>query len=111
MKRYCFALDLKDDPALIEEYKRYHQPEGIWPEVMQCIRANGVLREEIYCTGNRLFMILETTDDCSLEAKQAADRASAVMQRWEELMNRFQHPLPQAHPGQKWIPMEKIFEA
>ena len=35
MKRYCFALDLNDDPALIEEYKRYHRPEGIWPEVME----------------------------------------------------------------------------
>lgn len=111
MKRYCFALDLNDDPALIEEYKRYHRPEGIWPEVMEHIRANGVLGEEIYLIGNRLVMILETTDDCSLDAKQQADRASATMQRWEELMNRFQKPLPQVRPGEKWTPMEKIFEA
>ena len=30
MKRYCLALDLKDDPALIAEYKRYH--EAGWPD-------------------------------------------------------------------------------
>ena len=56
-------------------------------------------------------MILETTDECSLDAKQQADSASATMQRWEELMNRFQKPLPQAMPGQKWAPMEKILAA
>lgn len=111
MKRYCFALDLHDDPALIEEYKRYHRPDGIWPEVMERIRANGVLSEEIYLIGNRLVMILETTDDFSLESKQAADSASAVMQRWEELMNRFQKPLPQARAGEKWARMQRIFEA
>ena len=25
MKTYCFALDLHNDPGLIEEYKRYHE--------------------------------------------------------------------------------------
>lgn len=29
MKTYCFALDLKDEPKLINEYKAYH--EQIWP--------------------------------------------------------------------------------
>lgn len=30
-RRYCQALDLADDPALIEEYQRYHRE--IWPEI------------------------------------------------------------------------------
>ena len=111
MKTYCFALDLHDDPALIEEYKRYHTQEGIWPEVLKRVRANGVISEEIYLTGNRLFMILKTTDDFSLEAKAAADSESPEMRKWEELMWRFQKPLPHARPGEKWIRMEKIFEA
>jgi hypothetical protein len=25
LKNYCFALDLKDDKKLIQEYKNYHQ--------------------------------------------------------------------------------------
>jgi len=110
MKTYCFALDLHDDPELIEEYKRYHQLENIWPEVLECIRADGVLSQEIYLTGDRLVLILETTDDFSLEAKQAADSASPVMRKWEELMWKFQKPLPHARPGEKWVRMEKIFE-
>jgi L-rhamnose mutarotase len=110
MMTYCFALDLHDDPALIEEYKRYHKLENIWPPVLESIRAHGVLSEKIYLAGNRLFMILQTTDDFSLDAKTAADAANADMRRWEELMSRFQQPLPFAQHGVKWVPMEKIFE-
>jgi L-rhamnose mutarotase len=110
MKTYCFALDLHDDPRLIEEYKRYHEMERIWPSVLTSICAHGVLREAIYLAGNRLFMILETRDDFSLDAKAAMDAANAVMQRWEDLMWKYQKPLPFAKPGQKWVPMEKIFE-
>jgi L-rhamnose mutarotase len=110
MKTYCFALDLHDDPGLIEEYKLYHGQERIWPEVLEHIRGAGIVSEEIYLAGNRLFMILKTTDDFSLEAKMAADRESPQMQKWEELMWKFQKPLPHAKPGEKWVRMEKIFE-
>jgi L-rhamnose mutarotase len=110
MKTYCFALDLHDDPGLIEEYKRYHTSGYIWPEVLEHIRSDGVVSEEIYLAGNRLFMILRTTDDFSLEARIKADRVSPEMRKWEDLMAKFQKPLPYAQPGEKWMRMEKIFE-
>jgi L-rhamnose mutarotase len=110
MKTYCFALDLQDDPGLIEKYRQYHTRECIWPEVLDRIRADGFISEEIYLTGNRLFMILQTTVDFSLEAKMIADSASPEMQKWEELMWKFPKPLPHAKPGEKWVRMEKIFE-
>ena len=110
MKRYCFALDLKEDPELIEEYKRYHTAEHIWPKVLERVCAEGVLSQEIYLTGNRMFMILETTDEFSLDAKKTADLESTEMQEWEKLMWKFQQPLPHAEPGEKWVRMEKIFD-
>ena len=110
MKTYCFALDLHDDPELIAEYRRYHEPEHVWPEVLACIKEDGVLSEEIYLAGNRLFMVLRTTDNFALDAKREADEANSAMQRWEKLMWKFQKPLPQAKPGEKWVRMEKIFE-
>jgi len=109
MKTYCFALDLHDEPGLIEEYKRWHKQENVWPEVLKCIRAKGVVSQEIYLAENRLVLILQTTDDFSLESKQAADNASPEMRKWEELMWKFQKPLPHARPGEKWVAMEKIF--
>jgi L-rhamnose mutarotase len=111
MKTYCLALDLKDDQALIAEYKRYHHPDVIWPEVLESIRATGVLSEQIFMCGTRMVMVLQTTDDFSFEAKVAQDQASSTMRTWEELMWRFQQPVPQARPGEKWVMMEKIFEA
>ena len=40
MKRYYLALDLKDDPALISEYEKYH--EKIWPEIEKSIKDSGI---------------------------------------------------------------------
>jgi len=107
-KRYCLTLDLKDDPALIAEYKRYHQK--IWPEIKRSIKDAGVENLEIYLLGTRMFMILEAGPGFSLEAKGNADRANPKVQEWEELMWKFQKPLPQARPGEKWLLMERIFE-
>jgi L-rhamnose mutarotase len=109
MKTYCFALDLYDDPALMEEYKRWHRLDTIWPEVLEQIKPPGIVSEEIYLAGNRMFMIVTTSDDFSLDSHSAALAQSAVMQKWEELMWKYQKPLPFARPGQKWVPMEKIF--
>ena len=106
--RFCLALDLKDDPALVAEYCRLHQQ--IWPEIAASIRVAGIVSMEIWRTGNRLFMVMETDDRFDGAAKALADAANPKVQEWERLMWRFQQPLPWADPGQKWVPMEKIFD-
>lgn len=108
MVRYCLALDLKDDPQLIAEYKRYHAK--IWPEITKSIKDAGIEDLEIYLLGTRLFMIMEVNDKFSFAAKAEADRTDPKVQEWEKLMWKFQKPLPQAKPGEKWILMERIFK-
>ena len=107
-RRYCLTLDLKDDPKLIAEYKRYHQK--IWPEITQSIRDSGIEDLEIYLLGTRMFMIMEVNDRFSFDAKAKADRDNPKVQQWEELMWKFQKALPQATPGEKWLLMERIFK-
>jgi L-rhamnose mutarotase len=107
-RRYCLTLDLKDDPALIAEYKRHHQ--RIWPEVSQSIKDAGVESLEIYLLGTRMFMILEAGPTFSFEAKAKADQANPKVREWEELMWKFQQPLRQSKPGEKWLLMECIFK-
>jgi L-rhamnose mutarotase len=106
-RRYCLTLDLKNDPHLIEDYKRYHQE--VWPEITQSIRVAGIEQMEIYLLGTRLFMIVETREDFSFHAKARADEMNEKVQEWEKLMWKFQQPLPQAKPGEKWLLMEQIF--
>lgn len=107
-RRYCLTLDLKDDAKLIAEYKKYHQK--IWPEITASLKESGIQDAEIYLLGTRLFMILEVDDNFSFEAKARADQQNPKVREWEELMWKFQRPLPQAMAGEKWILMEKIFE-
>ena len=108
MKKYCLALDLKNDPTLIEEYIRYHGK--IWPEIKDSITVAGIVNMEIYHTGNRLFMIMETMDDFSFERKAKMDHENPKVQEWETLMWKFQQPLPWSGPGEKWVLMDKIFQ-
>lgn len=105
-RRYCLALDLKNDPAMIAAYKRYHQK--IWPEITESIKSSGVLEMEIYQLGTRLFMIMEVDDSFSFEKKAAADRKNPKVQEWEKLMWTFQQALPETKPGEKWLLMERI---
>ncbi len=107
-KRHCLTLELKDDPALISEYKRYH--EKIWPDIEESIKAAGIADMEIYLLGTRLFMVMEVDEHFSFEAKAKADRNNPKVQEWEQLMWRFQKPLPRAKPGEKWQLMERIFK-
>ena len=107
MFRYCLALDLKDDPTLIAEYEQYH--EKLRPEIEERITSSGITNMEIYRIGNRLFMIMETTDDFSFEAKAAADASNPQVQEWENLMWHYQQALPMAKEGEKWLLMKKIF--
>ena len=108
MKRYCLALDLVDDAALIAEYEEHHR--SVWPEILKSIKDAGIEQMEIYRTGNRLFMIMEVNDHFSFEKKAIADAANNKVQEWEKLMWKYQQGLPGNKPGEKWVLMERIFE-
>jgi L-rhamnose mutarotase len=102
------TLDLKNDPQLIAEYKRYH--ERIWGEITRSIKDSGIEDMQIYLLGTRMFMIMDVGESFSFEAKGEADRLNPKVQEWEKLMWKFQQALPEARPGEKWLPMEKIFQ-
>jgi L-rhamnose mutarotase len=108
VKKFCLALDLKDDAKLIDEYKVYHQQ--VWPEIIKSIKDSGITLLDIYNVGNRMFMIIEADAGFSFEKKSAMDADNTQVQEWEELMWKFQQALPWAKPSEKWMVMEKIFE-
>lgn len=107
-RRFCLTLDLKDDPALIAQYKKYH--EKIWPEITESIRKSGIEDMEIYLLGTRMFMTMDVNESFSFEKKAKADRENPKVQAWEQLMWKFQQALPQAAAGEKWLRMERIFK-
>jgi len=108
LQKYCLALDLKDDPSLIQAYDEWHSK--VWPEILESIRQSGIEEMEIFRAGNRLFMIMEVNEQFSFEAKAKADGNNQKVQEWENLMWQFQQALPFAKQGEKWVLMNSIFK-
>jgi len=108
-QRHVLALDLRDDPGLIAQYRAWHRPGGPPPAVMKSLRTAGITEMEIFLAGNRLVMILLADDEFSFAKLSDANAANADVQAWEELMWTFQRALPWAKANEKWIAMERIF--
>ena len=135
-RKLYFVLDLQNDPALIAEYEWWHRPENIWPEVLDALRARGVIELELFRCGNRLVQVLEVDEQLSAADPNAAGADSAAgtggaagttgaagadsaagtvgtdssrLQDWEQFMWKFQLALPFAAPGEKWVPMNRVF--
>ncbi len=109
-KKMCYACDLVDNPELIEEYKKHHSKENVWPEITKSIKDSGIIDMEIYILANRLFMIMEVDESYTPERKQTMDDANPKVQEWEELMWQFQQAPPGAKDGEKWLEMKQIYK-
>jgi L-rhamnose mutarotase len=82
----------------------------VWPEVRESFYRAGIIDVELYRTGNRLFMILDTNEDFSFEKKRRIDRDDPTVQKWETLMGTYQQPLPWAERGEKWVLMKRLYK-
>ena len=108
-KRYCQTLSLKNNPILIEEYRKIHSEEKAWPEIRAGIRAVGILEMEIYILGSQLFMIIETPLD--FDWKIAMDKLSNLSRQaeWEKYVSKFQDCPCLSSSAEKWKLMERMF--
>lgn len=108
MKRYCQTLELYDDKELIEAYVAEHA--HVWEEVKAGIREVGITDMQIYIDGNRLFMIMDTTDDFDMERDYARLATLPRQAEWEAHMAKFQKAAPGASSQEKWKLMKRIFK-
>ena len=108
-KRYVQTLDLRDDPEMIREYRKWHSEEYSWPEIRQGIRAVGILEMEIYILGSKLVMIVDTPADFQWD--EAMNRLATLPRQaeWEAFVAKFQGCAPDARSDEKWQPMERMF--
>ena len=108
MKRYCQALELRDEPEMIEKYVEAHA--HVWPEVQEGIREVGIVDMQIYRLGTRLFMIMDTVDEFDFVKDNARLATLPRQAEWEAYVAQFQGCDPEAPSTEKWRLMEKIFE-
>ena len=108
-KRYVQTLDLRDDPAMIEEYRKWHSEEFHWKEIRDGIRAVGILEMEIYILGTRLVMIVDAPED--FDWKSAMDKLATLPRQaeWEAFVAKLQGCRADARSDEKWQMMERMF--
>ncbi len=109
-KRFCRTLELKDDPNLIEEYKRIHSEKYYWPEIGEGIRSVGILAMEIFLCDTLLVMIVETAVDFDWDC--AFEKLENMPQQveWEKYTSKFQVVSNKSNTPKKWRLMERIFK-
>ena len=107
-KRFCLALDLKNDPQLIAEYLNHHAAENCWQEISAGIKKSGIEIMDIYHTDNRLFMICEMPVEVDFDEAWQKMGTYERQAEWGALMSKFQ----QALPGHKleWVKMNKVYQ-
>lgn len=109
-KRYCKTLSLKDDPQLIEDYKRVHAPGAAWPEIVAGMREVGITDMEIYLCGTKLFMIMDTVPDFDHDQAMKVLAGKPRQSEWEAYVSRFQQTSSDATADEKWQLMDRIFK-
>lgn len=109
IKRWVQTMDLRDNPALIEEYRQRHAEGQIWPEILQGIKDCGLLEMEIYILGTRLVMICEAPADLDWDEAMARMAAGPRQSEWEDFMAIFQSCEPGQKSDEKWKMMERMF--
>lgn len=109
VKRYCQTLSLKDNPKLIEMYKKVHSKESVWAEVLEGIRSVGILEMELYLSGNQAFMIVETPLDFDWDSAMTKLATLPRQAEWEEYVSSFQNCNSGDTSDEKWKMMDRIF--
>lgn len=109
-KRFCKYIKLKDDPKLIEEYKKLHAKGAGWPEITEGMKQVGIVEMEIYILGTNLFMIMDTKPDFEHEKAMAQLAKLPRQAEWETLVSKFQEANHDSSARGKWRILERIFK-
>jgi L-rhamnose mutarotase len=108
MTRHVLAVDLKDDPGIVEAYTAHHR--RVWPEVVSSLRLAGLADLQIYILGRRLVMLVDLQDGVDVQRAFAAHVASDPrVAEWEALMKSMQQPPPGSAAGEWWAVMQPVF--
>ena len=80
MERYAWKAVVKD--GMKAEYVRRHRE--IWPELVEVLKAAGIVNYSIWSVGNELFGYYECEKGADFAARVQAE--SPVVDRWYEYM-------------------------
>ncbi len=92
-------------PGAHKEYRRLHRE--VWPAVTSRILDAGITNYSIFLHGDLLFSYMEFRGD--FEDIQAFIEQDEETQRWWQLTQPLQVPIPDAAAGDWWTLMDEVF--
>jgi len=109
VQRYGQVLEVK--PEKIEEYKRLHA--DVWPDVLKQIEECHIQNYSIYLGEVEkgkwyLFAYFEYTGD-DFKADMDKMAADPTTQKWWDVCEPCQQPVPTCKEGEWWHTMEEVF--
>ena len=108
-KRFVQILELRDDPEMIAQYRKWHSQEYQWKEIRDGIREVGILEMEIYILGTKLVMIVDAPIDFDWDKAMARLATLPRQVEWEAFVAKFQGCSAEARSDEKWQMMERMF--
>ena len=108
-KRFVQILELRDDPDMIAQYRKWHSQEYQWKEIRDGIREVGIMEMEIYILGTKLVMIVDAPVDFDWDEAMARLATLPRQAEWEAFVAKFQGCSAEARSDEKWQMMERMF--
>lgn len=109
VKRFVQTMELRNDPELIALYRKAHSEEECWKEIIEGIRAVGILEMELYILGTRLVMIVDAPADFNWDEAMSRLATLPRQAEWEQYVARFQKCAEGQRSDEKWQMMERMF--
>lgn len=107
-KRFVWTLLLKDDPALMAEYKKAHSIGHAWPQITKNMKFVGVKDMEIYLHDAQAILIMDTKPDFDMDSIGPVWEKLPKEKEWQEYVAKFQRTRPSSSIQEKWQDMEKL---
>ena len=108
-KRFVQILELRDDPDMIAQYRKWHSQEYQWKEIRDGIREVGIMEMEIYILGTKLVMIVDAPVDFDWDEAMARLATLPRQAEWEAFVAKFQGCSAEARSDEKWQMLERMF--
>lgn len=103
-------MQLKNDPLLIEEYKKLHAMGRAWPEITEGMKEVGIIDMEIYLDGTTLFMIMDTVKEFDHEKAMTRLTELPRQSEWESVVSTYQQTSATTFAKEKWRLIERIYK-
>ena len=89
-----------------ERYEELHA--DVWPAVLEQIKRSNIRNYSIYRYGELLFSYFEYVGD-DYEGDMAQMAADPMTQKWWEINEPLQQPVPERNEGEWWMDIPEIF--